>query len=302
MNIVILVNKDFEYEGYRKGFDCRMKDFEAPHIKVLSKDLSTGPNKMTPSYEYFFGKDHIAKEYCISYMFRDPKNTSSSQVKHALLNYLIGNVIEDKIDFIMIVRTSKSTPESQGGDSETHSVNGCVFLGNRFFARDCRDIDPTSGSYLTVPAKFDVCGEIYPGFYEDMADERNKKIIMDGMMKVQNKPAEELYVDADEKNACLGVINVIDYKKYENADEATYKMFKETSPYNDIPAGLETTHAVVKIVADENNKIPVLFVSPITDRYKKFVPDVDDKQNHDCSYNAGVVVANLMEFMAEKMV
>lgn len=302
MNIVILVNKDFEYEGYRKGFDCRMKDFEAPHIKVLSKDLSTGPNKMTPSYEYFFGKDHIAKEYCISYMFRDPKNTSSSQVKHALLNYLIGNVIEDKTDYIISVSTSESTPESQGGDSETHSVNGCVFLGNRFFARDCSDFDPASGSNLTVPAKFDICPEIYQGFYEDLADKENKERIMDGMMKVPNRPAKELFVDADEKNACLGVINVIDYTKYEKADEATYKLFKESSPYNDIPVGLETTHAVVKIVADENNKIPVLFVSPITDRYKKFGQDVDDKQNHDCSYNAGVVVANLMEFMAEKMV
>ena len=301
MNIVILVNKDFEYEGYREGFDRRIAIGKVHRVKTVSQDLSKGPDKMKPSCIYFWDIGHTATEYCISYMFPDPKHSSNSEDKYKLLDELFNKWIEDKIDYIISVSTSESTPEGQGGDSETHSVNGCVFLGNRFFARDCSYLDPTSESHLKVPAKFDVCPEIYPGFYEDLADEGNKERIMDGMMKVQNRPAEGLSVYADEKNACLGVINVMDYGIYGKADEATYKMFKETSPYNDIPVGLETTHAVVKIVADKNNKIPVLFVSPITDRYLKFEEDVQGNQNHDCSFNAGVVVANLLEFLSEKI-
>ena len=300
MNIVILVNKDFEYEGYRDGIDSRNN---CTKLNLVFEDTTAGPDKMTPSRIYKLADTTIkATEYCIRYMFPKDENSSNSEVKYGLLNDLLSNRIEDRIDYIISVSTSESTPESQGGDSDTHSVNGCVFLGNRFFARDCRDKDPSSDSHLKVPDKFDICPEIYPGFYKDLSVEDTKKKIADGMSdKVPNKKADSMFVDADEKNASLGVINVIDYLKYEEADEATYEKFKKTSPYNYIPVGLETTHAVVKMAADENYKIPVLFVSPITDRYLRFNDDVKGKQNYYCSYNAGVVVANLLDFIAGKL-
>ena len=63
---------------------------------------------------------------------------------------------------------------------------------------------------------------------------------------------------------------------------------------------METTLIVVKMAEDAvmGDWTPVLFVTPIVDRYRHFNDDVDDKwgnQNLTCSYNAGVVVANILE-------
>lgn len=303
MNIVILVNKDFEYDGYRDGIDSRNN---CTKLDLVFEDTTTGPDKMTPSRIYKLADTTIkATEYCIRYMFPKDQNSSNSEVKYGLLNDLLCNRIIDKPDFIISVSTSESTPNSQGGNSETHSVNGCVFLGSRFFARDCSDIDRDSGSHLEVIEKRYMSEEIYPGFYKDLSDKGNKDRIAKGMERVPNKPADNLFVDANEKNTSLGVINVVHYDKYEEADKRTYDDFIGVNSFNNdvIPVGIETTHAVVRMVADENNNIPVLFVSPITDRYLKFAEDVDDqnRQNEASSYNAGVVVANLLDFIADKL-
>ena len=301
MNIVILVNKDFEYDGYRDGIDSRNN---CTKLNLVFEDTTAGPDKMTPSRIYKLADTTIkAAEYCIRYMFPKDENSSNSEVKYGLLNDLLSNRIEDRIDYIISVSTSESTPESQGGDSDTHSVNGCVFLGNRFFARDCSNIDRDSGSHLVVTEKIDISEEVYPGFYKDLSDKGNKDRIAKGMERVPNKPADNMFVDANEKNTSLGVINVVHYDKYEEADKRTYDDFIGVNSFvNDsIPVGIETTHAVVKMAADENYKIPVLFVSPITDRYLRFNDDVKGKQNYYCSYNAGVVVANLLDFIADKL-
>ena len=144
MNIVIFVNKDFEYNGYIEGIDSR--DYCTILDRVF-EDTEARPNKMTPSRIYKFGDNAIrATEYCISYMFSDLKYTSSSEQKYKLLYELLSEKIDCIPDYVISVSTSESTPESQGGDSDTNSINGCVLLGNQFYARDCRDIDPGSGS------------------------------------------------------------------------------------------------------------------------------------------------------------
>ena len=66
-------------------------------------------------------------------------------------------------------------------------------------------------------------------------------------------------------------------------------------------ASIETTYGIVKMSATEaaadKQPCPVLFVSPITDRYRHFDDDVDDAQNHIAGYNAALVVGVLMENM-----
>ena len=296
MNIMLLVNKEFEYEGYIEGLDFRRINKKESKLIVIPGDKTGGSGKMVPSCEYMLAPYHRIKEFCIEYMFKSNENSSNSEKKYSYLKEVIENY---NPDYIISVSTSESTPNSQGGDSETHSVNGCVFIGNRFSARDCRDCDPESGSHLDVPNKFSVSEEIYPGFYKDLSEDSNKKEIEEGMIKVSNMPAKELFVDANEKNTSLGVINVVHYDKYKDADEKTYEQFKDPTPYNDIPVCLETTHAVVKMAAGDK---PVLFVSPITDRYLKFEDDVKGNQNKECSYNAGVVVENLLEFISNKLI
>ena len=300
MNIVIFVNKDFEYNGYIEGIDSR--DYCTILDRVF-EDTEARPNKMTPSRIYKFGDNAIrATEYCISYMFSDLKYTSSSEQKYKLLYELLSEKIDCIPDYVISVSTSESTPESQGGDSDTNSINGCVLLGNQFYARDCRDIDPGSGSNLVVSNKIEKSSIFYPDFYTDLDKDENKEKIQEGMKSVHNNPAKKLLVDVNVNNVSLGVINVIDYSKYGDADKATYESFKKLSHQKDIHSCLETTHAVVKMAVERYNKnIPVLFVSPITDRYLKFEEDVKGDQNKDCSYNAGVVVANLLDFIYNKL-
>ncbi|MBR0487847.1 MAG: hypothetical protein IJJ70_09130 [Treponema sp.] len=52
MNIMILVNKDFEYAGYRSGIEYQMTTGKTPHLNVTSRDTSPGREKFTPRCEY----------------------------------------------------------------------------------------------------------------------------------------------------------------------------------------------------------------------------------------------------------
>lgn len=295
MNIMLLVNKKFEYKGYKEGLDFRMNEKKTSQLVLISEDPTEGHERMVPSREYKLAPYHRIKEFCIEYMFKSNESSSNSEKKYGYLKEVIENY---NPDYIISVSTSESTPNSQGGDSENHSVNGCVFFGNCFFARDCSDCDPESGSHLEVSNKLSEGKAIYSDFYNDLAIDSNRREIEEGMIKVSNMPAKELFVDANEKNTSLGVVNVVNYSKYNEADNKTYEQFKDPAPYNVIPICLETTHAVVKMAAGD---IPVLFVSPITDRYLKFEEDVKGDQNKDCSYNAGVVVANLLDFIYNKL-
>lgn len=299
MEIMLLVNKKFEYYAYKEGLDFRRFDKKTSQLVLISEDKSEGPRKMVPSREYKLAPYHRIKEFCIEYMFDNFENTSNSEKKHIFLNEVIAKY---RPDYIISVSTSESTPESQNNYSKNNSVNGSVFFGNRFFARNCRDCDEKSESRLDVPTQFDISEEIYPGFYKDLSDDDNKAIIAEGMEKVPNAPTDTLSVNANEKNISLGVINVEHHDEYAKADKKTYDDFVEANPYkDDVPVCIETTHAVVKMAAEDRFNIPVLFVSPITDRYLKFKEDVNDEQNKVCSYNAGVVMANLLDFISSKL-
>ncbi|MCR5087763.1 MAG: hypothetical protein K6B39_10245 [Lachnospiraceae bacterium] len=297
MNVMVLVNKDFEYAGYTKGMESRLRSGDLKSLKLFSQNPGVGPGKFTPSAIYKLGP-HVIREFCIAYLFGENENTSNSELKYCLLKQLIA---AEKPDFIISVSTSESTPDAQGLDT-TNSVNGCVFLGAKFYAKDCREFDPTTKSSLKIPDGWfaeskspapDLCAKVY----------EKKYIVSMGMEPMRNSSAGELaaYADSRNQSVSLGVINVMDYSKYEDADPATYEEFTKRGGM-DVPIGLETTHAVVKLAADDifgaEKQFPVLFVSPIVDRYKSFGTDVDDKwglQNAIGSFNAGVVTANMLD-------
>ena len=118
--VLILVNKDFEYAGYRAGVEYQMTAGNAPSVTLVKRDASRGPNKMNASCEYTFkqGKEEISvKEFCISYLFADGENTSNSEIKYKYLQKLIAQELPD---FVISVSTSESTKESQG---EYESIN-----------------------------------------------------------------------------------------------------------------------------------------------------------------------------------
>lgn len=78
-----------------------------------------------------------------------------------------------------------------------------------------------------------------------------------------------------------------------------------------IPVGIETTHGVVRMAAGNvySADVPVIFVSPITDRFVRFDVDVTSteketektkKQNYVCSYKGGVALGCIMKYLNEK--
>ncbi|WP_295680666.1 hypothetical protein [uncultured Fibrobacter sp.] len=293
MKIMILVNKDFEYAGYRAGIEKLMMLNKIPDLKMVSRDWSVGPSKNRPSCIYKLGK-HIIREFCISYLFDAGESTSNSQKKLDLVMNLID---EESPDYIISVSTSESTPCKE---DRKRSFNGCIFMGTKFFAKDCRKLDSATQSHLYVPEGWCVQNSSICANFFDIVNKKSKNIA-DGMEAVPHHPANKLTIFANTEYVSLGIINVMDYSCYEKADPETYNEFKNNYSSEGEPVCLETTHAVVKMAAGQ---IPVLFVSPIVDRYNQFKHDVDNtwgNQNAIGSYNAGIVVANMLEILKDKL-
>lgn len=293
MKIMVLVNKDFEYAGYRAGIEKLMMLNKIPNLKMVSRDWSIGPDKKRPSCIYKLG-NHIVREFCISYLFGAGENTSNSQKKLDLVMELID---DENPDYIISVSTSESTPCKE---NDNLSYNGCVFMGTKFFAKDCRKLDPTTQSHLYVPEGWCVENAPICDDFFDLVNNESKNIAK-GMETVVQNPAAKLTVFADKEYVSLGIINVMNYACYEKADPETYNEFIKDHSSEGKPICLETTHAVVKMAAGERR---VLFVSPIVDRYNQFKNDVDNtwgNQNAIGSYNAGTVVANMLELLKDKL-
>ena len=293
MKIMVLVNKDFEYAGYRAGIENLMMSNKIPNLKMVSREWSIGPNKNRPSCIYKLG-NHVIREFCISYLFEAGESTSNSQKKLKL----VGNLIDDENpDYIISVSTGESTPSIEASE---RSFNGCVFMGTKFFAKDCQMFDPTTLSHLPVPQGWFVQNApLCDGFFDIV--NKYSESIADGMETVVQNPAARLTVFANKEFVSLGVINVMNYACYKKADPASYSEFINTHSTKDVPVSLETTHAIVKMAAGQK---PVLFVSPIVDRYESFDNDVDGmwgNQNAIGSYNAGTVVANMLELLKDKL-
>ena len=302
MNIMILVNKDFEYAGYREGVEHRITSKKIPHLYITGRRAGTIYNFFNPSCEYDLVTDtgtHKIREFCISYLFEEKDNSSNSEIKYGHLQKLIST---EKPDYIISVSTSESTAEMQNNGP----VNGCVIMGTKFYAKDCRDYDkPKPASHLTVTTYAENDPPFY-NFYNLI--NANQQVLTDGMRAVKNYSANTLSCITDPKYVSLGVVNITNYACYKDADPATYEDFINAAEYKGlIPEGLETTHTVVKKAAKEavtGKDIPVLFVSPIVDRYERFDDDVDGKwgeQNRSSSFNAGVVVANMLEYFRNEL-
>ena len=101
--VLLLVNKDFEYAGYRAGVEYQMTAGKTPNVTLVKRDTRTGPNKYDPSciYDITQGQHKFnVREYCISYLFNEGENTSNSEIKFGHLKKLIS---AEKPDFVISV-------------------------------------------------------------------------------------------------------------------------------------------------------------------------------------------------------
>lgn len=308
--VVILVNKEFEYKGFKEGIESVLSNAElARRVSLREDNIDLQKTIKKKPLETYVFENLKVDVYCIQYLFPKGENSSNSEAKFNYLKNLLGKELKlEDIDYVMSFSTSESTPESQQmfGYKPDGSVNGCVFVGNRFFLSDRHDNDPTSPSRLVIGNPASGKTEYYedPVIHDLLYAKINKAPIT--LKPVPFASAANLICYAGSDFACVGVVNVMDYNAYEKADEAAYNLFKDLSAKENyrIPMCIETTHGVVKKALDFVQKeksyakeIPVMFISPITDRYKHFKDDVQGDQNHICSYNGGVATGHILKIL-----
>ncbi len=310
--IMVLVNKTFENGGVVDGVRKVLGDQD--FMDLTNLDI-----------EY----------YCLErdLPWKPGESSSNSELKHNYLyNFLDGKV---RPDFIFSVSTSESTYEGQGGatndDDPSRSANGCVYVGNRFFVADCRAINkgvPTvkmsklevgdastaNTKYYSLQAK-GAKGILALMNDAKLVDEING--LLNAEPRVPKSSAQKLRYSAGDDQCCVGVVNITNYEQYPIADGCAYGLFyKEAAKVGEsafgTPIGIETTHGVVRMVADRayGGAVPVFFVSPITDRFVRFDVDVTSteketdktkKQNYVCSYKGGVALGCMLKFLNENM-
>ena len=300
-NVLMLVNKSFEYNGFKLGIGqaYAQRDFGA---NICLNELGAESKKPMdgPIARYKLPMLDV-DVYCTEYLFKDGENSSLSKRKYEILTNLIGNV---KPEYVVSVSTSESTTNAQKQITRDASgtANGCVYVGNRFFVADCSEYDGIADAdKLKLSTNYYNCAILHPELYDTL--NLSNRWVRDGMRPVRYNSAHQndLRCIAVETNLCVGVVNVTNYLSYAKADPYAYEMCLSITNISNgaFIEGIETTHGVVaKAVYDTlGANIPVMFISPITDRYEHFDADVDGTkgaQNREVSFNGGVVTAHIL--------
>lgn len=281
--ILIVVNKNWECEPFMEAFK---KYTSASPVVDLS--LRQSDNYMSSCRSEYHLKNYDVLIRCIQDLMDPDKGKSNSEEKYRVLP---GYVAADKPDFVISVSTAESTPEGKD------NLNGCVVFGGQYFMFDAKNYDSSSQSNLAVPST--MCTYEYDKELFKLLDEDLSKTAGANFKVPENNPADVMRIEAASNYACVGVVNVEDYKAYGKADPAAYSAYpKNHEDYP--PMSIETTHGIVRMSTPK--EISVIFVSPIVDRYHKFAEDVKEHQNEFCSYNAGVAVAEYIKRIDEKQV
>lgn len=290
--ITVVVNKAWEYELFFNAITNSVLRAEGLPKPTDIAEVIEEPMKV-PRAKMDFINSHVTFR-CVQNMMDANVNKSNSEAK---MKYMPEYLSSDNPDLVISVSTAESTPElaSALGQSRDTSMNGSVIIGNRFFMSDQRSLegkDPES--------KLDV--KKYAQYYDKLFDILYRKInavsgqVVKKFIPQKNAPAPKMFLYASDKLASVGVVNIVHYEKYSIADEKSLEDFHQ-SKIADTPACLETTHGIVSMAANPDNgspTIPVIFVSPITDRYLQFSSDVDDVQNYVAAFNAGIAVGEIL--------
>ncbi len=220
---------------------------------------------------------------CVENMM-DPKDNKSDSLSK--MKYMPAIIQRDSPDMIISVSTAESTPEAQGAQG---TVNGSVICGGLFFMYDARDFnkDP-SHPYLDV---IRLQRNTFPDNLFKILTSAISKNSKEKFIPQRNAGTTDFLCVADSRYASVGVVNISNYKLYEEADPAAYKAFGPYKQQGLIPVCIETTHGIVKMCSGD---IPTLFVSPITDRYCHFDDDVVPVQNYIAGFNAGIAVGEML--------
>ncbi|MDR2672281.1 MAG: hypothetical protein LBC35_03125 [Coriobacteriales bacterium] len=280
--VEVIVNKNWETEPFLAAMtNPKLRSPELPFPSVINTPKD-GDNRMSdPRARYRLSNSDVIVR-CIEDLMLPNDNTSSSEAKYKVLPSYIH---ADNPDYIISV----STAESAAYTSTESSENGSVYIGGSFFLHDADPDNPCSHLIIPPDKVFipnnmnEAVFALFGGTFADGATAR--------FIPAVRHPAAKMTCLASPDYAAVGVINITDYSMYEKADKEAREAFDHYGPADKTTAvSIETTHGVVRLSSDK----PILFVSPITDRYECFQEDVTDTQNYTVAFNAGICVGDML--------
>jgi hypothetical protein len=279
--VEVLVNKSWETEPFLNAMTnpkLRASLLPFPSIVNFPKDRD---NRMDEPRAVYYLDSSIVIVRCIEDLMRREDNTSSSEAK---LKVLPAWIADDRPDYLISVSTAESADEA----SKESSQNGSVYIGGSFFLYDADPNNPES--HLIIPPDKEFIPNNAPQEIFALFDAAFEAKVTKRFIPAANHPAVHMTCTASPDYTAIGVINITDYTKYKEADPAAREAFESKGFDNAKAVSIETTHGVVRLSSD----VPMLFVSPITDRYQSFADDVTDVQNYVAAFNAGVAVSEML--------
>jgi hypothetical protein len=286
--ISIIVNKNWETEPFLNSLlnsELRPSKLPFPSILNSPKDANNKMNIPRAVIKFTDGTTETleVKIWCIQDLMYlnippDPtrQSSSSSEEKYRVLPPII---LADNPDLVIAVGTA-------GYPSET-SYNGSVVIGGNFYIHNGHTGNPKSnlqhpdiGKLLTT----NVNSKIF-----DLVNKDFKNQVEPKFLKTPRNPAEPGVCIASKVYTAISSINVTDYSEYNWVDHeaiGNFRSIENKLPFN----SLETTHGVIKLSTDK----PIIFISAITDRLGYFDIEVNATQNYVPSFNAGIVVGQLL--------
>ena len=280
VNITVVVNKSWETEPVLNAMNnpkLRAVDLPVPIVINAPNDANSKMN--CPRAIYRFGKNTNTvlnvSVWCIEDLMDPTKNNSSSQEKYRVLPPVLAG---ENADLVISVSTANSP--------ETNSINGSVVIGANSFLHDGHPDNPQSNLKSPFVGRL-LPSNVNPAIF-NLIDTAFNTLVTSKFLIPPKSPASRFVCKASKDISMVSAINVTDYKEYGKVDEEALHHFEMVVGKN--PDSIETTHAVVKISTDK----PIIFISPITDRFGHFAEDVTDTQNYVAAFNGGIVLGQLL--------
>ena len=286
----IIVNKNWEAEPLLAGMcsnEFRPSTLLFPEVLIPLQDKKYTSDQPRAVFRFrdATGTNILleVKVWCVQDLMDKSKNSSSSEEKHRVLPPLLA---AEKPDLIIAAGTA-------GYVSET-SYAGSVIAGARFFVHNGHPGNPDSDmkhpdfeKLLPLNINPMVLGIFNPAF---------KQKVEFKFLKVPVNPATRPAILASQFYTAIGSVNVTDYGEYNWVDHEAIQSFRAIEAK--LPIGsLETTHGVIRLSSNQ----PCLFVSAITDREGHFDLEATAGQNYVASFNAGIVLAQFINDLNEKL-
>lgn len=284
MKLHVIANKNWEVEPLLNAFLTRKiyKNIDLPD-KIIFPLKNSEP--ILKHRAEFNTRNNITVQIsCVQDFILDPSKEKSSQYKYEVaLPILFEN--EDS-DLIICFGTA--------GYPEDIEINGSAMMGHNFFIHSGRDDNPESKLKLEEEGKvFGEASVITKNIYTVLAPDKNKLPITSYLQQIPENPKKKPTAVATSTNVAISVINITDYDDYIWADKDGLDRYKSVDTKRRA-ASIETTHGLIAVYA-KKLKMPSMWVSAITDREGFFDIEVNPMQNYMCAYNAGIVMAKVID-------